>query len=310
MITTITLNPSLDLNIYVDKLKKNQNNRTKNMKYDIGGKATHVSLVLSALGIENIATGIMGGNNGKKVVEMMEDRGVDCDFVFQEGDETRVTYIVVQEEEEGTYMLTEPGFSIRPNTFKELKQKIKRIVHKDDIVVISGGIPPGINIGNYSDLLNLIEEIGGRLIIDTSGKCLAEAVKHKPYLIKPNEVELRELIGYRPIDEKECIEELKKLNDKGIEIVALSLGGKGSIVSTKERTIRIIPPDIVQINDTGCGDVFLGGAVSMLYQEKDLEEVFRFATAIATSKATKKGTSDFSLEDAKKFMKEVIMYDV
>ncbi len=69
-------------------------------------------------------------------------------------------------------------------------------------------------------------------------------------------MELRELIGYRPIDEKECIEELKKLNDKGIEIVALSLGGKGSIVSTKERTIRIIPPDIVQINDTGCGDVF------------------------------------------------------
>lgn len=310
MIATITLNPSLDLNIYVDKLEKNQNNRTKSMKYDIGGKATHVSLVLSALGIENIATGIMGGNNGKKVVNMMEERGVDCDFVFQEGDETRVTYIVVQEKEEATYMLTEPGFPIRPDTFEKLKQKIEKIVHKNDLVVISGGIPPGINIRNYSDLLNLIKEIGGRLIIDTSGECLIEAVKHKPYLIKPNEVELRELIGYSPVNEKECIEELKKLNDKGIEIVALSLGEKGSIVSTKDRTLRVIPPRILQINDTGCGDVFLGGAISMLYQAKNLEEVFRFATAIATSKATKKGTSDFSLEDAKKFMKEVIIYDV
>lgn len=310
MIITITLNPSLDLNIYVDKLKKNQNNRTKSMKYDIGGKATHVSLVLSALGIENIATGIMGGNNGKRVVRMMEDREVHCDFVFQEGEETRVTYIVVQEEEEGTYMLTESGFSIKPATFEKLKQKIKEIVHEGDLVVISGGIPPGIDIGNYSDLLSLIEEIGGRLIIDTSGKCLAEAVKHKPYLIKPNEVELRELIGYRPIDAEECIEELKKLNAQGIEIVALSLGEKGSIISTKDKTLRVNPPDVVQVNDTGCGDVFLGGVVGMLYQEKDLDEVFRFATALSASKATKRGTSEFSLEEAKKFMEEVIIYDV
>lgn len=310
MIITITLNPSLDLNIYVDKLKKNQNNRTKSMKYDIGGKATHVSLVLSALGIENIATGIMGGNNGKTVIRMMEDREVHCDFVFQEGDETRVTYIVVQEEEEGTYMLTESGFSIKPATIEKLKQKIKEIVHEGDLVVISGGIPPGIDIGNYSDLLSLIEEIGGRLIIDTSGKCLAEAVKHKPYLIKPNEVELRELIGYRPTDAEECIEELKKLNAQGIEIVALSLGEKGSIISTKDKTLRVNPPDVVQVNDTGCGDVFLGGAVGMLYQEKDLDEVFRFATALSASKATKRGTSEFSLEEAKKFMEEVIIYDV
>lgn len=280
------------------------------MKYDIGGKATHVSLVLSALGIENIATGIMGGNNGKRVVRMMEDREVHCDFVFQEGEETRVTYIVVQEEEEGTYMLTESGFSIKPATFEKLKQKIKEIVHEGDLVVISGGIPPGIDIGNYSDLLSLIEEIGGRLIIDTSGKCLAEAVKHKPYLIKPNEVELRELIGYRPIDAEECIEELKKLNAQGIEIVALSLGEKGSIISTKDKTLRVNPPDVVQVNDTGCGDVFLGGVVGMLYQEKDLDEVFRFATALSASKATKRGTSEFSLEEAKKFMEEVIIYDV
>ncbi|GMG95334.1 1-phosphofructokinase family hexose kinase [Tepidimicrobium xylanilyticum] len=310
MIITVTLNPSLDLNVYVDKLKKNQNNRTKNMKYDIGGKATHVSLVLSALGIENIATGIMGGNNGKRLVKMMEDRGVDCDFVFQEGDETRVTYIIVQEEVEGTFMLTEPGFSIKTETFKKLKQKLREIVQKDDLIVISGGIPPGIDIGNYRCLLNLIEDVGGILVVDTSGECLLEAVKHKPYLIKPNEIELRELVGCELTDEKLYIKELKKLNNQGIEIVALSLGEKGSIISTKNKTLRIIPPNVVQVNDTGCGDIFLGGAVSMLYQGMNLVEAFRFATAIATSKVTKMGTSEFSLKETREYMKEVIIYDV
>lgn len=310
MIITVTLNPSLDLNIYVDKLKKNQNNRSRRMKYDIGGKATHVSLVLSALGIDNIATGIMGGNNGRRLVKMMEDRGVTCDFVFQEGDETRVTYIIVQEEEEGTFMLTEPGFSIKAETFEKLKHKLIKIVNKGDMVVISGGTPPGIAIDNYRSLLNLIKNAGATLVIDTSGDCLAEAIKHKPYLIKPNEVELKELLGYEFTDEKQCIKELKKLNDEGIGIVALSLGEKGSIISTKDKTLGIIPPDVMQVNDTGCGDVFLGGAVSMLYQGKDLVEAFRFATAIATSKVTKMGTSEFSLKETEEYMKEVTIYDV
>ena len=310
LITTITLNPSLDLNIYVDKLRKNQNNRSKSMKYDIGGKATHVSLVLSTLDIENKATGIMGGNNGKTIIKMMENRNVNCDFVFQEGDETRITYIIVQQEEEGTFMLTEPGFRIESKTFEALKKKVKEIVRKDDFVVISGGIPPGIDIWNYGDLLNLIKEIGGRLIIDTSGECLKEAVKHKPYLLKPNEVELSQIIGYVPNSLEEYIKELKLLNKKGIEIVALSLGDKGSIISTIDKSFRIIPPKVVQINDTGCGDVFLGGAVAMLYENRALEDVFRFATAISASKATKPGTSEFSLEDAEKFRKETEIYDV
>ncbi|NMA86082.1 MAG: hypothetical protein GX968_02015 [Tissierellia bacterium] len=154
MITTITLNVFLDLNIYVDKLRKNQNNRTKNMKYDIGGKATHVSLVLSALGIENIATGIMGGYNRKTIVEMMETRDINCEFIFQEGEDTRITYIIVQEEEGGTFMLTEPGFTINDKSLDLFKEKI-------------------------------------------------------------------------------------------IEIVALTLGEKGSIISTLDRSLRIIPPDIV-----------------------------------------------------------------
>ena len=74
--------------------------------------------------------------------------------------------------------------------------------------------------------------------------------------------------------------------------------------------LRIIPPDILQVNDTGCGDVFLGGAVSMLYKGCGLKETFRFATAISASKAGKNGTSEFSLEEAREFAKEVIIYDV
>lgn len=305
MIITITLNPSLDLNIYVDKLRKNQNNRTNGMKYDIGGKATHVSLVLSALGVENIATGIMAGNNGQTLVNMMKNRNVECDYVFQDGDETRITYIVVQEEEEGTFMLTHTGFPISDETIENLFNKIKYLVRPKDYVVISGGIPAGIDVIKYGNLLKLIKDLGGILVVDTSKECLREAIKYNPFLLKPNELEIEELLGYKPADEKEYIKEIKKLNQNGIEIVALSLGEKGSIISTIDETIKIIPPNIIQVNDTGCGDVFLGGAIGMLYKQKSLIESFKYATAISASKATKMGTSEFCMDQTIKLLEEV-----
>ena len=56
------------------------------MKHDIGGKTNScISSIISIGDTEYIATGIMGGNNGRRLVKMMEDRGVTCVFVFQEG---------------------------------------------------------------------------------------------------------------------------------------------------------------------------------------------------------------------------------
>ncbi|UZQ83503.1 hypothetical protein [Thermoanaerobacter sp. RKWS2] len=64
MIATVTLNPAIDKIIVVDEIKNFSNNKIKQIKLDIGGKGTHVSSVLSDLGLKNVATGILGGYTG------------------------------------------------------------------------------------------------------------------------------------------------------------------------------------------------------------------------------------------------------
>lgn len=310
MIITVTLNPSLDKVIFVDKLNRNQNNRSKGILYDIGGKATHVSVVLSSMGIDNISTGFLAGRNGKHVQDLLEKKNVKCDYVWQEGFETRETYIVVPQSEEGSYMITERGFAVTGESVEKLKEKLRSLIKRNDIVVFSGGAPNGIDSKIYGDIISVVKEKEGILIVDSSGEFLVEGLKAKPYLIKPNEIEFRDIIGFAPSSDEELIEEVKKLNEDGIEIVALSLGRRGSIVSTKDRTIRVYPPDVKEVNDTGCGDVFLGGVVAMIARGKDVEDIFRFATAISASKATMQGTSDFSLEQTNELMKGVVINDV
>jgi 1-phosphofructokinase family hexose kinase len=305
MIVTVTLNPALDKIIFLDKLIKKHNNRAKEIIYDIGGKATHVSVVLSSMEIENISTGILAGENGKRVQRLLEAKGVKCDYTWQKGDETRESYIVLPRDEEGSYMITQRGFAIKKDTFENFKKKLEGFINKDDIVVFSGGPPPQITVDMYRELLEIVKHKKGKLIVDVSREYLKEAIKIKPYLIKPNEMEFREIMDKDITSEQEYIEEIKKLNDYGVEIVALSLGKEGSIISTSNKKLRMYPPKIKEVNDTGCGDVFLGGAVAMIFQNKGLEETFRFATAISASKATKERSSDFSLNEARELLKEV-----
>lgn len=305
MIITVTLNAALDKLIFLTDLIKNHNNRIKKLVYDIGGKATHVSVVLSSMNVKNIATGILAGDNGKHVQNLLIQKNVTCDFVWQEGNETRESYIIVPENEEGSYMITQRGFAITNDTFEKLKNKLKKLVNRDDIVVFSGGPPPKITVELYKQLLQIVKNKNAKLVVDVSREYLLEAINQKPYLIKPNEMEFKEIVDKEINTEGEYVKEIRKLIDKGVEIVAVSLGKKGSIIGARDKIIRIYPPNVMEVNDTGCGDVFLGGAVAMISQNRELEDIFTFATAISSSKATKEGSSEFCLKQTYELMKKV-----
>lgn len=310
MIITVTLNSALDKIILVDKLVKNRNNRSTEIRYDIGGKATHVSVVLSSMGIENISTGFIAGENGKRVQKLLEDKNVRCDYVWQEGSETRVSNIIVPKDEEGSYMITEKGFGIVKKSLEKLKGKLKDIVKEDDIVVFAGGPPPKISIENYKELLQIVKDKKAKLVVDSNRVWLKEALKVQPYMIKPNEREFNEIMGTDISTVDDYVNEIKKLINSGVEIIALSLGKQGSIIGTMGKVFRVYPPEIVEVNDTGCGDVFLGGVVAMIAQGKNIEEVFKFATAISASKATKEGSSDFCLKQTIEFMDKVMLKEL
>ncbi len=67
------------------------------------------------------------------------------------------------------------------------------------------------------------------MILDTSGKLLEIGNEACPTLIKPNIDEIRMLTGKQCDDIQDIIEAAKTIHEKGVEIVAVSLGADGSL---------------------------------------------------------------------------------
>ena len=67
MIYTVTLNPSIDYIVRLDKLVNGVTNRTTGEEYYFGGKGINVSLVLAELDLDSTAYGYVAGFTGKAI---------------------------------------------------------------------------------------------------------------------------------------------------------------------------------------------------------------------------------------------------
>ena len=306
MIFTFTLNPAIDKILKFNfPIKKRENNKIEEINYDVGGKATHVSIILSQLGVKNIAIGFLGSKNGAILKELLKSYGVSFFFIEQD-DLTRVSTILIDNLNEGSIMITEKGFTIEEKSYQKMINYIEMNIEENDFAIFAGSPPPGISLKKYSYLIEIVKNKGGEVFVDTAGIYLEEALKQKPYLIKPNLSEFLELLKLTKFEEDKVDKYLEKIHLMGAKNIVLSLGKEGSILSTEEGNIfRIYAPKINEINDTVCGDSFVGGLISQLNEKKNLLDAVVFATAISASKATKKESSGFNSEETASLLAKI-----
>ena len=81
MIYTLTLNPSLDYIVSLEKFNLGKINRTLSEKILAGGKGLNVSMVLKNLGLESIALGFVAGFTGEEIEKRMAEYGCKTDFI-------------------------------------------------------------------------------------------------------------------------------------------------------------------------------------------------------------------------------------
>ena len=90
---------------------------------------------------------------------------------------------------------------------------------------------------------------GGR-----TGLSLAEGLKAAPYLIKPNDDELSRLAGKKLETLEELTAEGRRLLERGIERVVISLGGRGALYLRKGSTIYAEGLKVPVGSTVGAGD--------------------------------------------------------
>ena len=306
MILTVTLNASIDKRYVVEGASMGEVNRVKECTYTPGGKGLNVSKPASIAGAKVVATGFVGGHAGQYIVESLKPFGIEPAFYHVEGESRSCINIWDMVNHVQTEYL-EPGFTVSEEDFAGFTEKFKELVKEADVVAMSGSVPKGLDGHAYQTLVKICKDAGKKVILDTSGKLLELGIEAKPTMIKPNIDEIRMLTGKTCDNFEDMLDAAREVHKKGVDIVAVSLGGDGSFVVSDEGTFRARVPKIDAVNTVGCGDSMIAGFALGLSEGLSLEETLRRASAISAAAAMREETGFFVMEDMEKLLPQIVI---
>jgi 6-phosphofructokinase 2 len=301
MIATVTLNPSLDKTVTVDRLVLDEANRWTSLRRDAGGKGINVSRVLHELKCDTTAYGFNGGLDGEVLSQLLRKQGVPFDFTHIDG-EIRSNLIITIMETRRQTRIDAPGPSVSKEELESLVEKLDSIKPKPDFLVFAGSVPPGVPKTIYHRLITMAKQNGIKTVLDCDGEWLEEGIKAVPHIIKPNVHEAQQLLGTELTDEASIIEAVGQFISRGIEIVVVSRGKDGLIISDGVETLKVTSPPVEVSSTVGAGDSAIAGLLLKLSKGEGLEEAARLAVAAGTSTALTPGTELCHREDVEKLL--------
>lgn len=296
VILTVTLNPSIDISYKLTRLALGGVNRVVDVSKTAGGKGLNVSRVLKQLDQQVGATGFLGGSLGLFIQNELTSLGVEDYFVDIE-EQTRNCIAIIHDEGQQTEIL-ESGPTILAAEANIFLQKFQQAVQQADWVTISGSLPQGLSNDYYNQLLTIASQQNKSVILDTGGVLLEKALSNpdKPFLIKPNESELVDLLGETINDETQLIKALSRPIFAGIEWIVVTLGSDGAIVRNLSRVYRALIPKVETVNPVGSGDSVIAGFTTGLSRGLSGAELIKFGLAMGVLNAMEEQTGAINPE--------------
>lgn len=164
MIYTVTFNPSLDYIVSVDDFTLGRVNRTKTEIIYPGGKGINVSMVLRNLGHDSHALGFVAGFTGQEIVRLLDEWGVQSDFIRVEEGISRINVKLRSNEESE---INGQGPTIAKEHIKQLYQQLDHL--KDgDVLVLAGSIPDVMPDDIYMDIMKHLSTKKIHIIVDAT----------------------------------------------------------------------------------------------------------------------------------------------
>lgn len=289
MITTITLNPSLDKTIYVSKLACNDTNRIAKVEIDAGGKGINCSRMLNELGAQTKALALLGGETGEYIRLVLERKGVQLECVNTDKP-TRTNICIEDLSGAPPTTLNERGGPIDHKELVQLFEMAKDLAQKSSYLIIGGSIPLGINPDVHKVLVQIGATRGAKVVLDADGEAFEEGLKSKPFMIKPNRAEAERLLGKQFESKTDVARAALELSKRGIELVIISLGKQGAIACHDGIIYDAVAPTIKPKSTIGSGDSLIAGVVYGLEQGLSIEDSLALGCAAGAATALSDGT--------------------
>lgn len=287
MIYTVTMNPALDYTIRMNTLHQGIVNRADSTALSAGGKGINVSRVLKNIGMDSVCMGFTAGFTGRELEKQLSDEGIKTEFIHTEHGETRINVKLKAASETD---INAPGPKINAQDINRLAHRLKS-AESGDYVFLCGSVPPGAGKECYAEIMRSAK--GLKYIVDTSGKPLYEAVREKPFLIKPNNFELSEFFGKEITDRDETVFYAKKMQELGAENVLVSLGADGAVLCADNGRVYICEAPRGDVSDcVGAGDSMAAGFMYGYIKYADFKKALEIGICAGSATAFKEGLAD------------------
>jgi 6-phosphofructokinase 2 len=299
-IVTLTVNPALDKSAKVDGLIPEQKLTCHSIDHQPGGGGINISRILKRLGESSVCFFTSGGENGKRIESLLHEESINT-YAFQVQNSTRENFSVVDTATNFQYRFGMPGKAISDNELKTITTKIVDTLQEGDILALSGSLTTNMPSDFYVNLIKLLKSKHVKIVLDTSGPALKQAIEHQVCLVKPNLRELAYLAGKDFLTNKEQEDfAMQLVKAKKVEYVVVSMGPKGAFMASEEGIVYQQTPAVPVKSTVGAGDSMVAGLIYGMRHNFEAKKMLQYGVACGSATTMSEGTNLASIENIQK----------
>ena len=213
MITTVTLNPAIDREYFVEKNEVMKNQfiyNDEDLKVYPGGKGLISAINFKQLGYSDVQNiGFVGGKQGLFFEKMVQKHDIISNYIYTES-EIRNNVKIIGKDPATYTQYNDYTFEVEKEEVDELIVRFKRSISESDCILIAGSVPEGVDFDIYQRLIKIAKGKDKHVFLQASGEALKLALESEPDVVAPYFKHHKTILDMEMEEKKDYIKAGKK----------------------------------------------------------------------------------------------------
>ncbi|HEU5071984.1 MAG TPA: PfkB family carbohydrate kinase [Verrucomicrobiae bacterium] len=299
----LALNPSIDAEWQVARVRWEEKNAVLAERRWAGGKGVNVARWLKFLGARPRLILPLGGDTGRQLAALLRAESITASIIALRpanrpalrqrspggtGSETRVN-VIISTAAQGQLRFNPPGPVLDRSAWDTLCQRVRAALPRAGCLILSGSLPRGLPVNAYARLVREARVNGVPALLDCDGPALAAAVPARPFLVKPNEHELLEWARHSGVKARARTTTVRTAALAMSRLtrgwVLVSRGARPALLVNASFSFEAtaVPPPVRPQNTVGAGDALLAAVAHQIQHDLPPERWLTRGVEIGTA---------------------------
>ncbi|MGM0502345.1 MAG: 1-phosphofructokinase family hexose kinase [Bacillota bacterium] len=285
MITTVTLNPAIDREYFVEKNEPGEHQyiyENDGIRVSPGGKGLLSAINLKNMGYADVQNiGFVGGKQGLFFERMVQDHRVTTNYVYTKK-EIRNNIFVIGKEPVSYTHYNDYTYEVNERDVAELIKRYKRGIVDSEYVMMSGSIPEGVDFDIYKKLIEIANDRDKISYLHASGEALKQALPAEPKFVVPYFKHTDKVLDEEVKTLEDYLKAGRKIQDAGAKYVMIPFHCD-RLVFSEDEVYSVSAKDFCLLNWLGAGEAYNAAFFDYIFsnEEFDFVEANRYAGAAA-----------------------------